>query len=60
MNEKLEKNCVVCNKVFIYNSKKGGSRKSKKPIRRKNSLTCSRKCSKKYLRNRGLFRHLKV
>jgi len=44
------KKCLVCDKDFETYNVKGGRGKRTRPKRRKDALTCSKGCSKKYQR----------
>lgn len=50
----IEKRCIICNKLF-YVVKDGYSlrhRKADKRIRLKQSVTCNKECSRKYITKR--------
>jgi len=50
---KIEKKCVVCQSNFFGSSTHGGKRT--KPVRKSNSITCSKECARYY---RNITRYL--
>lgn len=50
MNERRKRKCIICEKVFEYNTARGHKGSGARPIRSKRCLTCSKKCAKAYMR----------
>ncbi len=50
MKRMKKRKCIVCEKIFNYNSISTHKRSSSKLVRGKNMITCSSKCSRIYAR----------
>ena len=58
MNEIKSKNCVVCGKEFYYKTKAKKASGRFITYRGRKAVTCSKKCSKIYPKNKKLFTKL--